>query len=171
MILFLYINMACHPFCNQPAFGASFFNAICMLCCVSPSPLPFVLALRTIFTEKTQWFYNKFASQRSGNDHFLIHFCFDLIVLFRLASNCMAHRCGALLVTCVNPCKQQYSEAGHLERPHCSTLALPRVDIDSSLYQSPCVFSVRLQQELKPLRSGAGDLRQPLQIAATLRRL
>ena len=157
--------------CNRRAFGASFLNAICMLCCVSPSPLSFVLALRSTFTEKTQLIYNKFASHRSGNDQFLIHFCFDLIVFFRLASNCMAHRCGALLVTCGNPCKKQYSEAGHLERPHCSTLALPRVDIDSSLYQSPCVFSVKLQQELKPLRSGAGDLRQPLQIAATLRRL
>ena len=79
-------------------------------------------------------------------------------------------RCGVALVTCGNPCKKQYSEAGHLERPHCSTLALPRVDIDSSLYQSPCVFSVKLQQELKLLRSGVGDIRQPLQIAATLRR-
>ena len=119
----------------------------------------------------TQWFCNKFASHRFGNYHFLIHACFDLIVFFRLASNCSAHRCGALLVTCGNPCKKHYSEAGDLERPPCSTLALPRVDIDSSLYQSPCVFSVKLQQELKPLRSGAGDLRQPLQIAATLRRL
>ena len=170
-ILFLYINMACHPFCNRRAFGASFLNAICMLCCVSPSPLSFVLALRSTFTEKTQWFCNKVASHRSENDQFLIHFCFDLIVFFRLASNWHAHRCGALLVTCVNPCKKRYSEAGRLERPRCSTLALPRVDIDSSLYQSPFVFSVKLQQELKPLRSGAGDLRQSLQIAATLRRL
>ena len=161
--------MACHPFCNQPAFGASIFNAICMFCCVSPSPLPFVLALRNTFTEKTQLIYNKFAARRSGNDSFLIHVGFDLIVFFRLASNWSPHRCGALLVTCVNPCKKHYAEAGHLERPHCSTLALPRVDIDSSLYQSPCVFSVKLQQELKPLRSGVGDIRQPLQIAAALR--
>ena len=73
--------------CNRPAFAASFLNAICMLCCVSPSPLSFVLALRSTFTEKTQWFCNKFASHRSENDHFLIPFCFDLIVFFRLASS------------------------------------------------------------------------------------
>ena len=143
-ILFLYINMACHHICDRPAFGASFLNAICMLCCVSPSPLSFVLALRSTFTEKTQWFCNKFASYQSENDQFLIPFCFDLIVFFRLASNCIAHRCGALLVTCVNPCKKRYSEAGDLERPRCSTSALPRVDIDSGLYQSPCVFAVKL---------------------------
>ena len=170
MILFLYIYMGCHHIWGRRAFGASFLNAICMLCCVSPSPLSFVLALRSTFTEKTQWFCNKFASHRSENDQFLIPFCFDLIVFFRLASNWMAHRCGALLVTCVNPCKKRYSEAGDLERPRCSTSALPRVAIDSSLYQSPCVFSVKLQRELKPLRSGAGDIRQLLQIAATLRR-
>ena len=78
-ILFLYINMTCHPFCDRPVFGASFLNAICMLCCMSPSPLSFDLALRSTFTEKTQWFCNKFASHRSGNDQFLIPCCFDLI--------------------------------------------------------------------------------------------
>ena len=87
--------MACLPFYDRRAFGASFLNAICMLCCVSR-------------------FCNKVASHRSENDKFLIPFCFDLIVFFRLASNCVAHRCGALLVTCVNPCKKRYSEAGHL---------------------------------------------------------
>ena len=162
--------MAYHHICYRRAFAASFLNAICMLCCVSPSPLSFVLALRSTFTEKTQWLCNRSAPHRSENNQFLIPFCFDLIVFFRLASNWMAHRCGALLVTCVNPCKKRYSEAGDLERPRCSTSALPRVDIDSSLYQSPCVFAVKLQQELKPLRSGAGDFCQPLQIVTTLRR-
>ena len=155
--------------CDRRAFGPSFLNAICMLCRVSPLPLSFVLALQSTFAEKTRWFCNKFVSPRSKIDQFLIPFCFDLIVLSRLASNCVAHRCGALLVTCVNPCKKRYSEAGDLERPRCSTSALPRVNIDSSLYQSPCVFAVKVQQELKPLRSGAGDIRQLLQIAATLR--
>ena len=140
MILFLYVNMACYNICDRRAFGASLLNAICLLCCVSPSPLSFVLALRSTFIEKTQWFCNKFASYQSETYQFSIPFCFDLIVFFRLASNCVAHRCGALLVTCVNPCKKRYSEAGDLERPRCSTSALPRVDIDSGLYQSHCVW-------------------------------
>ena len=144
MILFLYINMACHHIWGRRAFGASFLNAICMLCCVSPSPLSFVLALRSTFTEKTQWFCNKFASHRSRNDQFVIPFRFDLIVFFRLASNWMAHRCGALQVTCVNPCKKRYSEAGPLERPQCSTSAFTREDIDSGLNTSPGVFAVKL---------------------------
>ena len=79
--------MGCHHIWGRRAFGASFLNAICMLRCVSPSPLSFVLALRCTFTEKTQWFCNEFASNQSENDQFVIPFCFDLIVFFRLASN------------------------------------------------------------------------------------
>ena len=162
--------MACHHVCDRRAFGASISNAICMLCCVSPSPLSFVLALRSTFTEKTQWFCNRFASHQSENDQFLIPFCFDLIVFFRLASDCVLNRCEVALVTYGNPCKKRYSEVGDWERPHCSTLALPRMYIDSGLYQSPCDSSVKLQQQLKPLRSGAGDIRKPLQMVTTLRR-
>ena len=163
--------MGCHHIWGRRAFGASFLNAICMLCCVSPSPLSFVLALRSTFTEKTQWFCNKFASHRSENDSFWYLFASIWLCVFRLASDWSPNRCGVALVTCGNPCKKRFSEGGPQERPPCSTLALPQVDIDGSLYQSSCVFSVKLQQELKPLRSGAGDLRQPMQIAATLRRL
>ena len=151
--------MGCHHVCNRRAFGASFLNAICMLCCVSPSPLSFVLALRSTFTEKTQWFCNKIASHRSEHDQFLIPFCFDSIVFFRLASNCVAHRCGALLVTCVNPCKKRYSEAGPLERPQCSTSALPRVDIDSGLHQYPRVFFSKNVKENKALQNVSLEIR------------